>query len=218
MSATPRRHFPPAPTSARALLLRGHPRVDSFNNALADAWAAGARTAGATVPTFDVHALTFDPALRGAHHTPTPLEPDLQRVQAEIAAAAHLTLAFPVWWGSTPAMLKGLLDRVLQPGWAYARGAHALPDKGLRGRAGRLLMTMDTPAWYDRLVYRASACRQVRDATLRFVGIKPVRVSTFAAIEKSTPAIRAKMLSKAQAAGRADGRALVRRFGREETP
>ncbi|MED5372060.1 MAG: NAD(P)H-dependent oxidoreductase [Myxococcota bacterium] len=212
MSATARRVFPPAPTTPRALLLRAHPLPDSFNSALADAWQAGAESAGATVQTLDVHELRFDPALLMAHRESMPLEPDLQRVQRELAACAHLTIAYPVWWGSTPALLKGLFDRVLQPGWAYAMGAGVFPDKGLSGRTGRLLVTMDTPGWYASLVYGASARKQVQRATLHFVGIAPTRVDLFAPIEKTTPAQRDKMLKQAQAAGRKDGARLLARF------
>lgn len=216
----PRRAFPPAPSAALALVLRAHPLEASFNSALADAWTAGARAEGVHVETIDVHALDFDPVLRSARVEPMRLEPDLRRVQAAIAAAAHVTVAFPVWWGSTPALLKGLLDRVLQPGWAYASGAGPLPDKGLAGRTGRLLLTMDAPGWYDWLVYRASARRQVQVASFHFTGIAPTRVNTFGAIATSTPARRARMLTRARAAGAADGRRAMRRYGRariEET-
>lgn len=211
---TRRRVFPPPPAAARALTLRAHPRKDSFNSALADAWSTGVQEAGADVHVIDVHDLQFDPALIGAHRREVPLEPDLQQLQAEIAAAAHVTVAYPVWWGSVPAILKGLFDRVLQPGWAYAVGEGIFPDKGLTGRSGRLLVTMDTPGWYDGLVYGGSARRQVRNATFHFVGIKPTKVRTFDAIEKSTPVSRAKMLKQARVDGLVDGRALVKRFGR----
>ncbi len=210
-----RRVFPPPPSAARVLVLRAHPLKDSFNSALADAWVDGARSVGAEVRVLDVHALKFDPALLVAHRGEMPLEPDLQLVQAAIAEAAHVTVAFPVWWGSIPALLKGLFDRTFLPGWAYATGNGALPDKGLTGRTGRLLVTMDTPSWYDWLVYRACARRQVQYATFHFTGIKPTRISTFDAIGQSTPKWRTKMLSKVRADGLTDGRALVERFGPE---
>lgn len=207
-----RRTFPPAPETARALVLTAHPRAESFNTALAAQWAAGARTTGAAVETIDVHSLRFDPALRVAHHGDMPLESDVRRVQAAIAAAAHVTIAFPVWWGSTPALLKGLFDRVFLPGWAYKMGT-TLPEKGLRGRTGRLLVTMDTPRWYDRLLYRASARRQVQVATLHFVGIQPTRITAFGGVDKSTAEARARMLRKAYCSGVRDGAALVARYG-----
>lgn len=213
MAKSPRRSFPNPPSQARAVVLRGHPLADSFNSALADAWIDGARAEGAHVEVFDVHALTFDPVLHFANRQDEPLEPDLRRVQAAIGAAAHLTVAFPVWWASTPAKLKGLFDRVFQTGWAYAAGDGMLPDKGLLGRTGRLLVTMDAPTLYDRIAYGGSAIRQVRNGTLHFSGIKPTRVSAFGGIESTTSENRTRMLARARRDGAKDGAALRKRFG-----
>jgi len=213
MAKSVRRVFPSPPTSARALVLRAHPLSDSFNSALADAWADGARGRGAQVDVIDVHALEFDPVLHFANRRDEPLEPDLRRVQAAIAEAAHVTVAYPVWWASTPAKLKGLFDRVFQTGWAYAAGDGMLPDKGLVGRTGRLLVTMDAPTLYDRVVYGGSAIRQVRHGTFHFSGIKPARVSAFGGIEATTPEKRAQMLARARRDGEKDGARLVKRFG-----
>ncbi len=210
MSTEPtRRRFPPAPTSASALILRAHPFRDSFNDALADAWAAGADSL--PIQDIDVHALDFDPVLRTAHRADQALEPDLQRVEQALAAAAHVVVAFPVWWGSTPAVLKGLFDRVLRTGWAY-RYEDGWPVGGLTGRSARVLTTMDAPVWYDRLWNGRPAIQQVRTGTLAFCGVKPVRLSTFGGIRDTTAEQREKMLARARAAGHADARAVLRRF------
>ncbi len=209
---THRRQFPPAPSAARALLIQGHPRPDSFNHALGVAWAEGAREAGVPVDTLVLADLAFDPYYRDEME----LEPDLARAQRLIAEAAHLTLGFPVWWGSTPALVKGFLDRTFETGWAYGRTEDGGYLRGLTGRSGRLLVTMDAPGWYDRLAYGRSAIRHVRDATLKFCGIRPAKVSTFCSIEKTTDASRQSMLTRARAAGIADARALLRRLPRPE--
>ena len=205
-----RRSFPPAPTEAHAVVLCAHPDGESFNTALADAWIEGARSRGATVERIELASLDFDPLRIGSHRKETALEPDLLRAQEAIARAAHVVVAFPVFWGSTPAVLQGFFDRAFLPGWAFAYVDHK-PIGGLSGRTGRMLVTMDAPTWYDTLVYHRSARRQVSVATLRFCGITPVRTSAFGSIGTSTAALREKMLAQARAAGVADGSALVGR-------
>lgn len=211
MHDTARRTFPPAPTQPRALVLTAHPMPDSFSHALAAAWTEGASPA-LEVEHIDVHALDFDPMLRVAYRSDQPLEPDLIRVRDALAQAAHVVVAYPLWWNSTPAALKGLFDRVLLPGWAF-RYKNNLPIGGLAGRSARTLVTMDAPVWYDTLVNWAAGRRQVSKSTLAFCGMKPVRVSAFGSIGTSTAAKRDAMLRDAKRAGQRDAESVLKRLG-----
>ena len=204
-----RRCFPAPPAAARALVLTAHPCPDSFNHALADAWTEGA----GALPTdhLDVHTLQFDPVLRRALRADQPLEPDLLRAKHLIEHAAHVVLAFPVWWSSTPAALKGFFDRLLLPGWAYAY-QNGRPIGGLGGRSARTLITMDAPVWYDTVFNGAAARRQVHAGTLAFCGLAPVRTNVFGSIGTTDAKGRSKLLERARAAGAADAAAVLRRF------
>ncbi len=210
---THRRSFPAPPTEARALVLRAHPQPDSFNHALAHAWQEGTSGSGVETEVIDVSTLRFDPILHVGYRRDQPLEPDLVRVKEAIERAAHLVVAFPMWWASTPAALKGLFDRVLLPGWAFKYGPSGLPIGGLAGRSGRMLMTMDSPGWFAMFNHGRAARRQVKDATLKFCGIRPVKVSTFAGIGDTSAEQRRAMLERARRDGARDARRLVRRFG-----
>jgi len=205
-----RRQYPTPPAVARALLIQGHPRASSFNHALGAAWADGAERAGVPVETLVLAELDFDPRFRD--DAKMVLEPDLATAQRLIADAGHITVGFPVWWGSTPSLLKGFFDRVLQTGWAFGRGQDGSYLRGLTGRSGRLLVTMDAPGWYDRLAYGRSAIRHVRDATFKFCGIRPAKVTGFYGIEKTKETSREAMLEKARSVGAADARTLLRRL------
>src|SRR5256885_16433644 len=67
-----------------------------------------------------------------------PLEPDLQRAQADILWASHLAWAYPTWWGGLPALLKGFIDRIFLPGFAFKyRKGSVLWDRLLAGRTAR---------------------------------------------------------------------------------
>jgi putative NADPH-quinone reductase len=63
--------------TTRTLLILGHPSPDSFNAALANAYADAARQAGRELRRIDLHALNFDPILHGSYRGEQPLEPDL---------------------------------------------------------------------------------------------------------------------------------------------
>jgi NAD(P)H dehydrogenase (quinone) len=101
-----------------------------------------------------------------------------------------------------PAILKGFLDRVFLPGFAfkYRRGS-ALWDKLLKGRTARLIVTMDSPVWYNRLVYCSAGHRAMKTATLEFCGIRPVAITQFGSIRHSSPEERSAYLRKIEKLG-----------------
>ena len=167
----------------RILLILGHPSGASFCAALAERYVQSAIDAGHEVRQLRLGELDFDPVLREGYRQIQVLEEALSAAQSDILWAEHLTLVYPIWWGGIPALLKGFFDRVFLPGFAFKyRKGKAFPDKLLTGRTAHLLVTMDTPPWYYRWIYRMPGLHQVRKTTLEFCGIKPTRTLTFGPI------------------------------------
>ena len=182
----------------RVAVIVGHPAADSWCGALADSYAAAARAGGHEVRMLYLAQLDFDPSLHAGYRQIQALEPDLLAAQATLAWAEHLVIAYPIWWGSVPALLKGFLDRILLPGFAFKyRPGKAFPEQLLRGRSAQLLVSMDTPPWYFRWVYRMPGVVQLKKTTLEFCGIAPVKVAAFGPLISSSSAQRASWLVKA---------------------
>ncbi len=188
----------------RVAVIVGHPAADSWCGALADSYAAAARAGGHEVRMVHLAQLDFDPSLHEGYRQIQALEPDLLAAQATVAWAEHVVIAYPIWWGSVPALLKGFLDRILLPGFAFKyRPGKAFPEQLLRGRSAQLLVSMDTPPWYFRWVYRMPGIVQLKKTTLEFCGIAPVKVAAFGPLISSSSAQRASWL--VNAARLADG-------------
>lgn len=173
------------------LIINGHPRSDSLSSALAQAYAEGARTS-AEVRVIDVSRLEFALSYptRTAYDNKVEghLEPDLLKAQADIRWADHLVFVYPQWWGGVPALLKGFIERVFLPGFAFKyRKGSPLQDQLLKGKTARLLVTMDAPGWYNRLVYRNAVHNAMLYPTLQFCGIKPVRISEYTVVRSASP-------------------------------
>lgn len=186
----------------RCLLILAHPRRDSLCGALLDAYADGARQAGAECRQLILSEMRFDPDVHAASPELQPLEPDLARAQRDIAWAEHLVFIYPTWWGTFPALLKGFLDRVMTPGFAFRHIGHGNWDKLLAGRTADLITTMDTPPLVYRLVYRAPGDRALARATLGYCGLRTARIDTFGPVITSTAAQRSQWLARAHANGR----------------
>ncbi|SDI57973.1 Flavodoxin-like fold [Paenibacillus naphthalenovorans] len=133
------------------LVITGHPYSQSFCSALSDAYAEGASGNGGQIRRIDLSKISFDPNLEFGYHKRIELEDDLKEAQEMICWAHHLVFVYPTWWGTMPAILKGFIDRVFLPGFAFKYREHSsLWDKLLTGKSAHLIVTMDTPSWYNR--------------------------------------------------------------------
>ena len=158
------------------LILAGHPDEKRLTSLLPDHYAASL-PADAMVHRIAVRDLAFDPNLRRGYGADQPWEPDLQRVGAALAACDHLVVGFPLWWGGEPMLLKGLLDRMLLAGFAFRyHRDNPFWDRLLAGRSADVIVTMDTPPWYLRLIYGDPVGRRWRRQVLGFCGFSPIRV------------------------------------------
>ena len=76
-----------------------------------------------------------------------------------------------------------------------------MPKKLLQGRTARIVMTMDTPPWYYLMIQGAPAIRQLKVATLKFVGFKSVKSKMIGPIISSTKESRSKWLNEVSKLG-----------------
>jgi putative NADPH-quinone reductase len=184
----------------RVLVIVGHSYPNSFGTALAEAYSNGVKQAGGEVQELHLSKLNFDPILRSPSQE---LESDLQMAQDSILWAEHLVFVYPNWWGTMPALLKGFFDRVLLSGFAFRyRKDNPLWDKLLTGRTSHLLVTMDTPSWFYRWVFRQPGHNQMKHTILGFCGIKVTRIKEFAVVRKSTALQRNQWLQQAELMGK----------------
>lgn len=192
-----------------ATLLLGHADDRSFNTALARSYADGLAESGVQVDVFTLATLDFDPVVRVGHSHDQPLEPDLLRVKDSIDRARHLVLAFPTYWASPPAIVRGLVDRLFLPGWAFKYEGASLPTGLLRGRSARVIATMDSPSWWYALAHRRSLHATVGTATLSFCGIRPTRFTTVYGARELDAAARERRLAALRGLARKDARGMV---------
>lgn len=165
----------------RIYILDGHPRANSISHQLAEAYASGAREAGHEVRLVHLRDLQFDPILK-TRYRDNVLEPDLVKQQDNISWCRHWVIVTPVWWMNSPALLKGFLDRVITPGFAfkYRRGAlFPIPQMLLKGRSARLIYTQGGPYYLTNTVGFDAFFKALKYATLVLCGIWPVRRTAF---------------------------------------
>ncbi len=140
-------------------IVGAHPEPRSFNTALRDLSVRVLRERGHEVRVSDLYQMNFNPVASAADfgeradpdylvyaleqrkgYDKGTLAPDIADEIEKLLWCDLLILNFPIFWFSTPAILKGWIDRVLISGVTY--GGKRFYDRG--GLAGRKAMVTVT--------------------------------------------------------------------------
>lgn len=117
-----------------ALVVLAHHRRDSLTAHIAARAVDRLTATGYTVDLLDLHAEDFDPRMTEADqpewgNRDKRYSAGAQAHMARLLAADVVVVAFPVYWLSVPAVLKGWIDRVWNYGFAYGRSKPRLAGK-----------------------------------------------------------------------------------------
>lgn len=188
--------------SKKILIINGHPNKDSFNFGIAEAYKIGAESSNAEIEEIVISELNFNPNLKYGYQKRTELEPDLIESWEKIKWAEHLVWIHPVWWGGLPAIMKGFIDRLFLPNFAFAyRESSIFWDKLLKGKTAHIITTLDQPSWYYKFINGEPSTKQLKKNTLEFCGVKPVKVTYIGIIKTSEKIQREKWLEKIKKLG-----------------
>ncbi len=101
------------------------------------------------------------------------LDPKVGEYQSRLSSADYLVLLFPIWWTVMPAALKGWLDKVLLPGFAFT--VDKVPKPLLTFFKGATILTTTAVSdEYHRSEYNNAIDWVLSKGTLNFCGIKQV--------------------------------------------
>ena len=187
----------------KIVIINGHPNKESLNLQFANAYKRGAQATSAEVQEITISGLKFNPNLEFGYQKRTDLEPDLLEAWEKIKWADHLVWIHPVWWGGLPAIMKGFIDRLFLPGFAFQFKENSIFwDKLLKGKTAHIITTLDQPSWYYWLMYGRPSVNQLKKSTLQFCGINPVKVSYFGVIKNSKETTRQQWIAKVEEMGK----------------
>jgi len=175
--------------SHKILIIDGHPDPTGrhFVRELADFYRQGAKEGGHAVRLLRVSELRF-PLLRNSKAYLSGKTPEsIRAAQKAIAWADHVVLLYPLWLGTMPARLKGFLEQVMRPGFAFAeRGPGKRPKRLLTGRSARIIVTRGMPELFEEVDRSARSIRSVASDVLDLCGIRPVRTTVIEGAETLT--------------------------------
>lgn len=184
------------------VIINGHPSQAGLCRALQEAYKEGAVSSGFKVEEITLSEMDFSLNLKYGYSKRTELEPDLLAAWEKVLQADHQVWIFPTWWGGMPALMKGFIDRLFLPGFAFEyQEKSPFPKPLLKGKTSEIIVTMDAPVLYYKLIYKNCGIHQLRKCVLDFCGVKNKRVTYLAMVKNATKEKREEWLRKVKQLG-----------------
>lgn len=163
--------------SKKILIIDANPSKFSYTACLSEEYEINARKNNFEVEVLTLRNMEFDPILHFGYNREQKLEPDLEKAQKLLTWCNHLVIISPVWWYSTPALLKGFFDRVFLPDFAF--NIETTPkrklNKMLENKTATLIYTYGGPKNNMSRLFSDPFALQIKHGLLYFCGFKNIK-------------------------------------------
>lgn len=180
------------------LIIYAHPNRNSLNHAILESVIKGLKETGHNFEVIDLYAEKFNPVLVFDEvHKRRDLwkDPYTEKYRKQMEQADILIFIYPIWWYGLPAILKGFIDRVFSSGFAFQYEG-MIPKGLLRKKSAWVIYTIDSPNFYIRWFRKNAEWTVMRDAILKFCGIKKIKRTKLTSVKQTTYEARRKWLQK----------------------
>ncbi len=180
-----------------------HPYTKSFNHAIYNRVLDTLERLDVTTYAHDLYAEDFNPNLT-VRELGFDESEDSQvlKYAKELMASDLLVFVHPNWWGQPPAILKGWIDRVIRPPYAYDYPpeipAGDPPLQKMQGKRGIVFNTSNTPEERENNYFGDPLESIWRHCVFGFCGIEMSHRRMFRIMADSDDATRKRWLDEAE--------------------
>jgi len=164
----------------KVLIIYSHPWGGSYNYAILQNMVEGLKKSGHSFDLIDLNKEKFDPVFKkeelALYNKGGYLDPKIKKYQEKINNSNHLIFIYPTWWGFTPAILKGFIDKVFLKKWAYYIHPNYKVEKYLTFiKSATIITTMNSPWIFYFLFLKPAIIFLFGRNFLKLCGIKKIK-------------------------------------------
>ncbi|MFW5647450.1 MAG: NAD(P)H-dependent oxidoreductase [Candidatus Alkaliphilus sp. MAG34] len=188
--------------NTNTLVIFGHPDPNSFNGAILKTVENKLIDKKYQFIFKNLYQLNFNPVLTSDDLKKTKnssVASDIAIEQNDIEWAKNIIFIYPIWWAGQPAMVKGWIDRVLTPGFAYAFQEDGT-IKGLLSDKVVMVFTT-TRSGEENMTESGMAAaieKTVMEGIFGFCGINTMLYKNLYGVSKATEAEKKEMLAEVE--------------------
>lgn len=171
----------------KTLIIYNHPHEGSFCSAVRDAVLSGLDVGGHEYKVINLDKDGFDPVMRekdlkafveggrNGDNWPDGVDPLVRSYVQKMKWSERIVMIFPIWWMTTPAMMKGFIDKVIFPGMVYRMEGGKLVSLLSRLKQVVIITTMNTPSAIYESAFNNSIEGSLIKGTFNQIGIHDIR-------------------------------------------
>lgn len=186
----------------KILIINGHPKRNTFNKSLSDAFVKGVRQTNSEFKILDIRDMNLGLEIPDSN-TEIVVNKEIIIAQELVKWADHLVWFYPLWWADSPALVKAFFEQVFVSGFAfkYQKSDKFVKwDKFLKGKTSQIFTTMDSPPWFYKYFVKDPAFKLLK-YNLKFCGFSSVKRKYFGSVKLSDENQRNKWLSQIEKMG-----------------
>ncbi|NMA03816.1 MAG: NAD(P)H-dependent oxidoreductase [Clostridiales bacterium] len=188
--------------NTNTLVIFGHPDPNSFNGAILKTVENKLIDKKYQFIFKNLYQLNFNPVLTSDDLKKTKnssVASDIAIEQNDIEWAKNIIFIYPIWWAGQPAMVKGWIDRVLTPGFAYA----FQEDGTIKGLlSDKVVMVFTTTRSGEENTTESGMAaaieKTVMEGIFGFCGINTMLYKNLYGVSKATEAEKKEMLAEVE--------------------
>lgn len=176
----------------KATVILAHPYKKSFNHAIYNVVLRTLKENGIEMFCHDLYEEGFNPVLtRSELGKDKSKNKNVNKYAEELIDSDLLIFIHPNWWGQPPAILKGYIDRVIRPPYAYdfpvGDSGGGIPGKVLKAESGIVFNTSNTEEKRENNYFGDPLENTWEKCVFGFLGIEKTHRRMFRIIADSTP-------------------------------
>ena len=176
----------------KATVILAHPYKKSFNHAIYNVVLRTLKENGIEMFCHDLYEEGFNPVLtRSELGKDKSKDKNVNKYAEELIDSDLLIFIHPNWWGQPPAILKGYVDRVIRPPYAYdfpvGDSGGGIPSKVLKAESGIVFNTSNTEEKRENNYFGDPLENTWEKCVFGFLGIEKTHRRMFRIIADSTP-------------------------------
>lgn len=160
-------------------IITAHPWSGSFNQSILERVIQNLEKKNQEFQLIELYKERFDPVLnefdlklfsKGGY-----TDPQVKEYQEKLKISDALVFIFPLWWGDTPAILKGFLDKVMLKNNMYFDGKRGIQGGLTNIKRVNVITTSNSPKWFVRMFDGNGVQGLFINKNLKNLGMKKIK-------------------------------------------